>query len=62
MTGAVAVTVLLVVLLAELHLLAVAGHRRAARRQPLLAPLMVSLFIAFGAVVAVTIGEALGAR
>jgi hypothetical protein len=62
MTGAVAVAVLLVLILAELHLLAVARSRRAARRRNLLAPLMVSLFLAFGAVVAVTFGEALGAK
>lgn len=62
MTGAVAVSVLLVVLLAELHLLAVARNRRVARRRRLLAPLMASLFLVFAVVVAVTIGEALEAR
>jgi Na+/alanine symporter len=61
-TGAVAVAVLLVVLLAELHVLAVARNRRIARRRQLLAPLMASLFLVFALVVAVTIGEALGAR
>ena len=62
MTGAVAVTVLLVVLQAELHLLAVARNRRVARRRQLLAPLMASLLLVFAVVVAVTIGEALEAR
>lgn len=62
MTGAVAVAVVLVVLLAELHVLAVARNRRIARRRQMLAPLMASLFLAFALVVAVTIGEALGAR
>jgi hypothetical protein len=61
-TGAVAVSVLLVVLLAEFHLLAVARNRRVARRRQLLAPLMASLFLVFAVVVAVTIGEALEAR
>jgi Na+/alanine symporter len=61
-TGAVAVAVLLVVLLAELHVLAVARNRRIARRRQMLAPLMASLYLAFALVVAVTIGEALGAR
>ena len=60
--GGVAVALVLVVLLAELHLLAVAGNRRVARRRWLLAPLFVTLYVAFGAVVAVTIGEALAAQ
>jgi hypothetical protein len=60
--GGVAVALVLVALLAELHLLAVAGHRRSARRRELLAPLFVTLYVAFGAVVAVTIGEALAAQ
>jgi hypothetical protein len=62
MTDGVAVAVLLVVLLAELHVLAVARNRRAARRRQMLAPLMAALFLVFTLVVAVTIGEALGAR
>jgi hypothetical protein len=60
MTGAVAI--LLVLVLIELHLLAVAGNRRVARRRYLLAPLMVSLLIAFTVAAAVTIGEAAGVR
>jgi hypothetical protein len=62
MTDGVAVAVLLVVLLAELHVLAVARNRRAARRRQMLAPLVAALFLVFTLVVAVTIGEALGAR
>jgi len=62
MTGAVAVAALLVAILTELHLLAVARNRRVARRRHMLAPLMASLFLVFAAVVAVTIGEALGAK
>jgi len=62
MTGAAAVAVLLVLILAELHLLAVARSRRVARRRNMLAPLLASLFLVFGAVVAVTFGEAFGAR
>jgi hypothetical protein len=60
MTGGVAISVLLVVLLAELHLLAVARNRRVARRRQLLAPLVAALFVVFAVVVTVTIGEALG--
>jgi hypothetical protein len=60
MTGAAAV--LLVLVLVELHLLAVAGNRRVARRRYLLSPLLVSLLIAFAVTTAVTIGEAAGAR
>lgn len=62
MTGGVAVAVLLVVLLAELHLLAVAGHRRVAQRRRMLVPLMSSLILVFVLVVGVTIGEAMGAK
>jgi Na+/alanine symporter len=62
MTGAVAVSVLLVAILAELHFFAVARNRRVARRRNMLAPLMAALFLVFGAVVVVTIGEALGAK
>jgi hypothetical protein len=58
-SGSVAIAVVLLALLAELHLLAVAAHRRAARRRALLTPLLVTLYIAFAAVVAVTVGEAL---
>ena len=62
MTGGVAVAVILVVLLAELHVLAVARNRRVARRRQMLVPLMWSLFLVFALVVAVTIGEAMGAK
>jgi hypothetical protein len=62
MTGAVAVTVLLVAILAELHLLAVAGDRTLVRSRRMLAPLLASLILVFVAVMAVTIGEALGAK
>ena len=62
MTGGVAASVVLVVLLAELHVLTVARNRRVARRRRLLAPLMAALFLVFALAVAVTIGEALEAR
>jgi hypothetical protein len=62
MTGGGAIAVLLVVLLTELHLFAVARNRRVARRREMLAPLMASLLLAFAVVVTVTIGEAAGAR
>jgi hypothetical protein len=61
-TGGVAASVLLVVLLAELHVLTVARNRRVARRRRLLAPLMAALFLVFALAVAVTIGEALEAK
>lgn len=62
MSGSVAVAVVLIALLAELHLVAVAAHRRAARRRAFLAPLLITLYVAFAAVVAVTIGEALSVQ
>jgi hypothetical protein len=61
-TGGVAASVVLVVLLAELHLLAVAQNCGVARRRRMLAPLMAALFLVFALAVAVSIGEALGAR
>jgi uncharacterized membrane protein len=61
-TGGVAASVVLVVLLAELHVFTVARNRRVARRRRMLAPLMAALFLVFAVAVGVTIGEALGAR